>query len=90
MFSTIKDFIPIYVGQAEMEMHLNWCDWNITQLITYVDRWDYFTWFGLRRVNANRRLAAYNSIEKTFKAQGGSILDESEDTLIAKMELKVK
>jgi len=84
-----KDFIPIYVGQAgngnaTLLMRLKY---HTTDYLC--DRWDYFTWFGLRRVNANRRLAAYNSIEKTFKAQGGSILDESEDTLIAKMELKV-
>jgi hypothetical protein len=41
-------------------------------------------------VNANRRLAAYDSIEKTFKAQGGGILTESEDILIATMEPKIK
>jgi hypothetical protein len=83
-----KEFVPIYVGQAgngnaTLFMRLK------HHTIDYLcNRWEYFTWFGLRRVNANRRLAAYDSIEKTSKAQGGSILDESEDNLIATMELK--
>jgi hypothetical protein len=85
-----KDFIPIYVGQAG--------NGNATLFTRLKDhttdylrnRWEYFTWFGHRRVNANRRLAAYDSIEKTFKAQGGGILTESEDILIATMEPKIK
>jgi hypothetical protein len=82
-----KDFIPIYVGQAgngdtTLLMRLKH---HTTDYLC--DRWEYFTWFGLRRVIANKRLAAYDSTEKTLKAQGGSILDESEEFLIATMEV---
>lgn len=84
-----KDFIPIYVGQAG-----NGNGTLLTRLQLHTtdylsDRWEYFTWFGLRRVNANKRLAAHDSIEKKSKAQGGSILDESEGILMATMEPKL-
>ena len=84
-----KDFIPIYVGQAGNGNATLFTRLKHHTTDTLCNRWEYFTWFGLRRVNANRRLAAYDSIEKTFKAQGGSIVDGSEDMLIATMEPKL-
>ena len=84
-----KDFIPIYVGQAGNGNATLFARLKHHTTDDLCNRWEYFTWFGLRRVNANGRLAAHDSIEKTFKAQGGSILDESEDSLIATKELKL-
>ena len=81
-----KDFIPIYVGQAgngnaslftRLQHHT-------TDYLS--NRWEYFTWFGKRRVNANRRLAAGDSMDKIFKGQGGSIINESEGISIATRE----
>jgi hypothetical protein len=84
-----KDFIPIYVGQAgnRNATLLKRLQHHTTDYLS--NRWEYFTWFGLRRVNANKRLAVGDSIEKTFKGQGGSILDESEGISIATMEPKL-
>jgi hypothetical protein len=83
-----KDFIPMYVGQAGNGHATLFTRLKHHTTDHLCNRWEYFTWFGLRRVKANRRLAAYDSIEKTSKAQGGSILDESEDNLTAPRELK--
>ena len=73
-----KDFIPIYVGQAGNGNATLFTRLKHHTTDYLCNRWEYFTWFGLRRVNANGRLAAYDSIEKKFEAQGGSILDVSE------------
>ena len=69
-----KDFIPIYVGQAGNGNANLFTRLKQHTTDTLCNRWEYFTWFGLRRVNTNRRLAAYDSIEKTFKAQRGNIV----------------
>jgi hypothetical protein len=84
-----KDFIPIYVGQAGNGNATLFTRLQYHTTDDLCNRWEYFTWFGSGRVNANRRLAAYDSIEKTFKARGGSLLDGSEDISIATMELKL-
>jgi hypothetical protein len=82
-----KDFIPIYVGQAGNGNATLFTRLKHHTTDYLCNRWEYFTWFGLRRVNANRRLAAHDPIEKPLQAQGGSILDESEDISIATKEL---
>lgn len=79
-----KDCIPIYVGQAGNGNGTLFTQLQQHTMDSLSNRWDYFTWFGLRRVKANRRLAAYSSIEKTIKAQDGSRLDESKENLFAK------
>jgi hypothetical protein len=84
-----KDFIPIYVGQAGNGNATLFARLQYHTTDYLRNRWEYFTWFGSRRVNANRRLAAHDSTEKTFKARGGSILDGSEDISIATEDLKL-
>ena len=84
-----KEFVPIYVGQAGNGNAALFKRLKHHTTDDLCDRWEYFTWFGLRRVNANRRLAAYDSIEKTFKARGGGILDECEDISIETKDLKL-
>jgi hypothetical protein len=83
-----KDFIPIYVGQTGNGNATLFTRLKHHTTDYLCNRWEYFTWFGLRRVNANGRLSAYDSIEKPFKAQDGSLLDEPEDSLIATMKPK--
>ncbi len=85
-----KDFVPVYVGQAgngratlfsRLKTHTRDHVWN---------RWEYFSWFGLRRVNkGNQKLSDYDKVAKKYVAPGADVLDEIEGVLIAAMEPKL-
>lgn len=85
-----KDFVPVYVGQAgngqatlfsRLKTHTRDQVWN---------RWEYFSWFGLRRVNlVNKRLSDFDQIDKRYVAPGSKVLNELEGILIAAMEPKL-
>lgn len=82
-----KDMAPVYVGQAgngnanlfsRLKAHTKDHLWN---------RWEYFTWFGLRKVNpSSRLLSKHDHADKLFKANGGGLLNQVEGILIAAME----
>ena len=85
-----KDFVPVYVGQAgngratlfsRLKTHTRDHVWN---------RWEYFSWFGLRRVNpVNKKLSDYDRVSKKYAAPGSDVLNELEGVLIAAMEPKL-
>jgi hypothetical protein len=84
-----KDMIPVYVGQAgngnanlfaRLKTHTNDHLWN---------RWDYFSWFGLRGINTDKKLSSHDSVEKIYHSSGGGVLNVLEGILIAAMEPKL-
>lgn len=85
-----KDFIPIYVGQAGNgnETLFTRLQYHTTDYLS--NSWEYFTWFGFRRVNANGSLAPYGSMGKTSRAKGGRSLDDSEGLLMTTKGPKIK
>jgi hypothetical protein len=75
-----------YVGQAgegkanlfdRLKIHETDHLWN---------RWDYFSWFGIRRVNGNRTLSKHDHVNKTFKTTGATLLNQLEGALITVLE----
>lgn len=81
-----KDLLPVYVGQAgngnanlfvRLKQHTNDHLWN---------RWEYFSWFGLRGINSNNSLSNHDIVEKIYKSSGSDILNELEGILIVAME----
>lgn len=77
-----KDFVPVYVGQAGNRNAALFKRLKHHTTDDLCDRWEYFTWFGLRRVNGNGRLATYDSIktmEPKLNKQGPKIKDAAEE-----------
>ncbi|KAF1707474.1 GIY-YIG nuclease family protein [Pseudoxanthomonas sacheonensis] len=82
-----KDRQPVYIGQtgsgnqrlfSRLKAHTNNHLWN---------RWEYFTWFGIRRVNGgNNKLSEHDSATKRYVAAGSAILNEIEGVLISALE----
>jgi hypothetical protein len=81
-----KDMSPIYVGQAGNGNAKLFARLKTHQRDHLNNRWEYFSWFGLRRVNANCTLSEIDHIDKSFKSDGQNLLDEFEGILIAAME----
>ena len=52
-------------------------------------RWDYFRWFGFRRVNKSGELSAFDDVEKVFRAKGSLLLNEVEGALLTALEPKL-
>ena len=84
-----KDNNPVYVGQtgsgnqrlfSRLRQHTKDHLWN---------RWEYFSWYGFRRVNANAALSDYDKPEKIFKTKGDNLLNEIESALIVALEPKL-
>lgn len=84
-----KDLTPVYVGQAgngradlfgRLKYHTDDHLWN---------RWEYFSWFGLRAINANGTLSNHDHAKKVYKSTGSAVLNELEGVLIAAMEPKL-
>ncbi len=84
-----KDFTPVYIGQAgsgknrllsRLNQHENDHLWN---------RWDHFSWFGVRRVNKNGTLSKFDDITKVFKVNGSLLLNQIEGSLITALEPKL-
>lgn len=59
-----KDCIPIFVGQAGSGNGTLFTQLKHHTTDYLCDRWEYFTWFGHRKVKANGRLEAYGSGKK--------------------------
>ncbi len=82
-----KDLKPIYIGQAgggeNKKLFNRLKDHRKDHL---ANRWLYFTWFGLRRVNKNKTLYERDQPSKTYTATGKLLLDQLEGTLIAVAE----
>lgn len=82
-----KAYVPVYVGQTgkgdqrlfvRLRQHQKDHLWN---------RWEYFSWFGFRRVNAgNGALSQHDQPEKQFKAEGAALLNEVEGALLIALE----
>lgn len=85
-----KQYTPIYTGQvgsknqrlfARLKQHTSDHLWN---------RWEYFTWFGFRRVNTgNGQLSDHDKPEKNFTASGSTLLNEIEAALLVALEPKL-
>jgi hypothetical protein len=84
-----KDFMPVYVGQAgngnaklfaRLKQHETDHLWN---------RWQSFSWYGIRGVNQNGSLSANDNARKMFKSNGKGLLDEFEAILITALEPKL-
>jgi len=85
-----KNYTPVYVGQVgsgkqrlflRLRQHKNDHLWN---------RWEYFSWFGFRRVNgANGSLSEHDKPGKIFKAKGAILLNEIEAALLVALEPKI-
>jgi len=84
-----KSYHPVYIGQvgrgnqrlfARLRRHQKDHLWN---------RWEYFSWFGFRRVNANKSLSEHDKPEKLFKANGAILLNEIEAALLVALEPKL-
>jgi hypothetical protein len=83
-----KDLLPVYIGQAgrnhrlfgRLKEHETDHLWN---------RWEHFSWFGLRRVDAKLHLSAYDNVNKIFRAPGSLLLNQIEGALITAMEPKL-
>lgn len=84
-----KDLAPIYMGQAgtqnsylfdRLKAHTKDRLWN---------RWEHFSWFGIRRVNANRTLAQMRFRDRVFRVNGDVLLNQIEGALITALEPKL-
>lgn len=85
-----KNYEPVYVGQtgkgnqrlfARLRQHQRDHLWN---------RWEYFSWFGFRRVNpVSGKLSEFDQPEKVFKAPGASLLNEIEGALLVALEPRI-
>lgn len=82
-----KNFSPIYVGQT------GYGEGNrlLKRLKTHSDgklgsRWEYFSWFGLRRVNVGGTLSAFDKPKTRIKGTIETTLDEIEGVLIEALE----
>jgi hypothetical protein len=84
-----KDFAPIYVGQAGNGQRKLLSRLNQHETDHLWNRWDFFSWFGFRRVNQSGKLSAFDDVEKIFKAKGSLLLNEIEGALITALEPKL-
>ncbi|MDE1964090.1 MAG: hypothetical protein KGI42_09345 [Xanthomonadaceae bacterium] len=85
-----KQYSPVYVGQVgsgkqrllgRLNQHTSDHLWN---------RWEYFTWFGFRRVNpVSNLLSEHDKPEKKFSAKGDALLNEVEAALLIALEPKL-
>jgi len=84
-----RNQVPVYTGQAgageqrlldRLRQHRKDHLWN---------RWEYFSWFGFRRVNAGGGLSDHDTPEKQFKASGADLLNEVEGALLVALEPKL-
>ena len=84
-----KDLVPIYIGQAGRGSRrlLNRLNQHETDHLW--NRWDYFSWFGFRRVNQSGTLSGHDDVTKLFKAKGDLLLNEIEGALITALEPKL-
>ena len=84
-----KDLAPIYIGQAGRGQRrlLNRLNQHETDHLW--NRWEYFSWFGFRRVNQSGSLSAHDDVSKIFRARGELLLNEIEGALITALEPKL-
>ena len=84
-----KNMIPVYVGQTgignqrlfdRLKQHDNDHLWN---------RWEYFSWFGLRAVNQNGDLSKFDKPDRIFSVGVNDSLNEIEGILIKILEPKL-
>lgn len=84
-----KNYAPVYIGQAgsgeqrlfhRLKQHQKDHLWN---------RWEYFSWFGFRRVNGNGKLSERDTPNKVFRADGAALLNEMEAALLVALEPKL-
>jgi hypothetical protein len=81
-----RTFVPVYVGQAG-----NGNANLFTRLKNHTkdhlsNRWELFSWFGIRKVNGNSTLFVKDNVDKNFKCDGVSLLNQLEGILISAME----
>lgn len=81
-----KEMEPVYVGQTgsstkrlfdRLKDHTSDHLWN---------RWEYFSWFGLRKVNQDGSLSAYDKSERKYSVGVPDALNELEGILIRVLE----
>jgi hypothetical protein len=84
-----KDLFPIYIGQAGSGKRALYSRLNHHETDHLWNRWEYFSWFGFRRVNTNGSLSGYDNAQKLFKARGSLLLNEIEGVLITALEPKL-
>src|SRR5439155_676094 len=83
-----KDFLPIYLGQVgkssgllrRLNQHETDHLWN---------RWENFSWFGLRRVNQTGKLSLFDNVNKVFRVPGFKLLNQIEGALLTTLEPKL-
>ena len=85
LFTSTRE--PIYVGQSGGRQ-----DQRLFQRLKnhtrsgLRDRWQYFSWFGLRDVNSSGRLSDYQKPESTCKGTNAVALNEVEAVLLQILE----
>jgi len=62
-----KDLQPVYIGQAGSGNKRLYSRLNQHETDHLWNRWEHFSWFGFRRVNATGLLSGYDDVEKLFK-----------------------
>jgi hypothetical protein len=84
-----KDLIPVYIGQAGSGKQTIYSRLKQHETDHLWNRWEYFSWFGFRRVNSTGSLSRYDDAQKLFKAKGSLLLNEIEGVLITALEPKL-
>lgn len=81
-----RNYTPVYVGQAGNGNARLWDRLNQHTSDHLWNRWESFSWFGIKRVNANGTLSDYDKVSKIFKSDGRGLLNEFEAILIEVIE----
>lgn len=77
---------PVYVGQAGQGNARLFSRLRSHRRDSLAPRWQYFSWFGLLRVNKSGRLSGWDDKSKRVSGTIGSTLNEIEGVLIAATE----
>src|SRR5580693_3179674 len=62
-----KDLKPVYIGQVGRGSKTLFNRLNQHETDHLWNRWEHFSWFGIRRVNKNGKLSGFDKTSKTFK-----------------------
>lgn len=81
-----KDQKPVYIGQVGSKTQTLFNRLAAHETDHLWNRWEQFTWFGLKRVNRDGTLSLYDKPTKIFKVDGVALLNEIEAALMTAME----
>ena len=84
-----KDLVAVYVGQAGSGKNRLLSRLGAHTIDHLWNRWEHFSWFGIRRVNQNGSLSEHDTSNKIFKIDGIALLNQIEGVLISVTETKL-